>query len=54
MFGKRSNDNSLAVPPVATKNNDAVEVLRVWGVPLMAQSNSELSAPSVALGTPKL
>ena len=37
MFGKRSNDNSLAVPPVATKNSDAVEVLRVWAVPGQAQ-----------------
>src|SRR4029453_118898 len=33
MFGKRANENSLAVPPVANENCDAVEVLRVWAVP---------------------
>jgi Domain of unknown function (DUF5076) len=33
MFGKRANENSLAVPPVANENRDAVEVLRVWAAP---------------------
>jgi hypothetical protein len=33
MFGKRTNENSLAVPPVANENRDAVEVLRVWAAP---------------------
>ena len=33
MFGKRTNENSLAVPPVANENRDAVEVLRVWVAP---------------------
>jgi hypothetical protein len=33
MFGKRTNANSLAVPPVANENRDAVEVLRVWAAP---------------------
>lgn len=33
MFGKRTNQNSLDVPPVANETGDAVEVLRVWAVP---------------------
>jgi hypothetical protein len=33
LFGKRTNENSLAVPPVASENRDAVEVLRVWAAP---------------------
>ena len=33
MFGKRTKQNSLAVPPVAEENPDAVEVLRVWASP---------------------
>src|SRR3954465_14659862 len=33
MFGKRTNENSLSVPPVANENRDAVEVLRVWAAP---------------------
>lgn len=33
MFGKRSNENSLAVPPVANEDCEAVEVLRVWASP---------------------
>ena len=33
MFGKRSNENSLAVPPVANEDLEAVEVLRVWASP---------------------
>lgn len=33
MFGKRTNKNSLDVPPLANKNSAAVEVLRVWAAP---------------------
>jgi hypothetical protein len=33
MFGKRSNQNSLPVPPLAEANPEAVEVLRVWATP---------------------
>jgi hypothetical protein len=33
MFGKRTNENSLPVPPVANGNRHAVEVLRVWAAP---------------------
>lgn len=33
MFGKRVEENSLAVPPVANDNPAAVEVLRVWAAP---------------------
>ena len=37
MFGKRSNENSLDVPPMAKESRDAVEVLRVWAAPGQAQ-----------------
>jgi hypothetical protein len=33
MFNRHVNKNSLEVPPVAIKNPDAVEVLRVWAAP---------------------
>jgi hypothetical protein len=33
MFGKQVNKNSLAVPPIAEKSSEAVEVLRVWAAP---------------------
>jgi hypothetical protein len=33
MFGKRERKNSLDVPPLATENPGAVEVLRVWAAP---------------------
>jgi Domain of unknown function (DUF5076) len=33
MFGKSSNQNSLALPPLAETNPAAVEVLRVWAAP---------------------
>jgi hypothetical protein len=30
MFGKRSNQNALDLPPLANENPEAVEILRVW------------------------
>jgi hypothetical protein len=33
MFGKKSNQNSLELPPIAEANPQAVEVLRVWTAP---------------------
>jgi hypothetical protein len=33
MFGKKSNQNSLELPPIAKTNAKAVEVLRVWAAP---------------------
>jgi hypothetical protein len=33
MFGKKTNPNSLALPPVAEANPNAVEILRVWAAP---------------------
>ena len=33
MFGKRSNKNELDLPPVASENPAATEVLRVWAAP---------------------
>jgi hypothetical protein len=37
MFGKRSNQNALDVPPLAEQNSSAVEVLRVWAAPNSSQ-----------------
>lgn len=33
MFGKKTNPNSLGLPPIAETNPQAVEVLRVWAAP---------------------
>lgn len=33
MFGKREHKKALSVPPIATDNAAAVEVLRVWAAP---------------------
>jgi len=33
MFPKRKPTNELSPPPVATRNPNAIEVLRVWAVP---------------------
>jgi hypothetical protein len=33
MFGKRDSRNTLGVPPMAKKNPQAVEILRVWAAP---------------------
>lgn len=33
MFGKKQYPNSLAAPPIAETNPQAVEVLRVWAAP---------------------
>jgi hypothetical protein len=33
MFGRRKPKRELDLPPIATSNSDAVEVLRVWAAP---------------------
>lgn len=33
MFGRRENRNELDIPPIATADKSAVEVLRVWAAP---------------------
>ena len=33
MFGSNKQANSLDVPPIASKNSEAKEILRVWVVP---------------------
>lgn len=33
MFGKHEHKKALSVPPIATANPSAVEVLRVWAAP---------------------
>ena len=33
MFGERSNQNAIEVPPLAIQDPAAIEVLRVWAAP---------------------
>ena len=33
MFGKRTGENALEMPPIAKSNPESVEVLRVWAAP---------------------
>jgi hypothetical protein len=33
MFQKKENSNSLDLPPIAKKDNNAIEILRVWASP---------------------